>query len=443
MEQSGRALNADVAGKIKTNVAEAAEDVKDMVSKISHIVGSRRSWFAAVSFTVIGIILWILLVWNPLEISSSFPLLTSFLTLFLFALSAFGYNWISNTVDCSPISGCTFSTGTGNSTVYSFLSKGATVIFLTLSLFALLVLFVSLIVSLGIGTKLFKRFILIMVSITSLSLLYSVSKQLQKLVNEPARPPTYTKLLARLVFYIPCMLRDAVIAVLGEVRMQKQITWAVLGMEAALISAYFLIPFLIKWIANFNRSQLLNEPMYLDKETVHGDFETLYNAVKRDGSYAFEKADRYVYTLSSWFRINPTPASYGTKYAQDSNIITFGDRPRVTYNNETRRFKVQCKLSETSTVTVYETDELPLLRWNNVTVACDGASMTVFLNGELVGSEKNISPLVEYNLVVCGQRGGIQGAVDDISFSRRALHPGEVKLAYQSKTLTLLDGVSG
>ena len=159
--------------------------------------------------------------------------------------------------------------------------------------------------------------------------------------------------------------------------------------------------------------------------------EILYNAIKQDGHYNFEKADRYIYSISAWFRINPQPPNRRLAFSEDANIINFGGRPMITYNGETQMFRVACKLNDAHTVTIYKSDSIPLQAWTNVVVNYDGANMSVFINGRLVGSRTNIAPLVRFDLVETGQTNGLEGGIATVQFRKRTLSPTEINVAYK------------
>jgi hypothetical protein len=223
----------------------------------------------------------------------------------------------------------------------------------------------------------------------------------------------------------------------SEYELQEEATMIVLKCEALLIILWFLVPIVLDFILNYDGSLILDKPIYLDKSQSHGDMWQLYKAVKQDGEYVFEKAKRYEYSLSAWFRINPQPPNMQGAFQENATIISFGGRPRITYNNQTQRLRVTCDLSDKDTVLIYETDEMPLQVWNNIVVSYDGATMSVFLNGVLVGSRINIAPYIRYDVVQTGQENGLQGGITTVQFRTRTLSPGEVSLAY--KTLGTLN----
>ena len=435
-----------VANLTKNDVEDmskkAVKEVKSASQDLVKAIGTKQMWFAGASALLIGAYIGIMYVWNPLHVSSYFPVLCTILLLFLIAIATYGYNWIGNTLECGTEGEemknkeCKFAhEATPGAMVYPYLGKAMAGIATVIALFIFVILVASLVESLSLGTSTFRRILLVFIAMGAFTAIYSGSSVLQKLVEQPIKPPTLGKLIARLIFYIPCLIMDGIEILKEEFKIKQKTTWIILGIELLLVVMYFLVPMVLDFIVSFNTSRLLGDPIYLDHQKVHGTYEALYNAVKRDGDYVFDKADRYIYTISAWFRINPTPASFGEQFMQDACILSFGDRPRITYNNATNRLKVRCKLSDQETVSVYETDSMPVLHWNNIAITYDGATMTTFLNGELVGSQINIAPLLNYDLIVSGQDKGLEGGIKDINFSRRVMTPAEIRLSYKSKSL--------
>ena len=146
-------------------------------------------------------------------------------------------------------------------------------------------------------------------------------------------------------------------------------------------------------------------------------------------------AQNYRYSISFWFRINPQPSNMRLSSSEDANILNFGHRPKVTYNNTTQVFKVACQLRPGRIKTVYKSKGVPLQRWNNMVINYDGANMTVFLNGNLVGSAVNISPYTAYELIDVGEPRGLEGGITNVQYRKRVLGEGEISMGYKGAAL--------
>lgn len=397
-------------------------------------IGKESLWFGGASSVVLALVVGILYVWNPYGVSDYFPIVSSIGVLILLTFVVLGYNWIGNTTDCGK-SECAFPQEKHQ--LFGYLKKVFGALVVVFVGFTLIVLIAAAVASLSSGMWVFKRILMTSIVLGCLTAIYAASSVLRKAVKEPVNPPTVTKLIAHVVFYVPCLLFDFVNMIKNEYEFQEEATMIVLKCEALLIILWFLVPIVLDFILNYDGSLILDKPIYLDKSQSHGDMWQLYKAVKQDGEYVFEKAKRYEYSLSAWFRINPQPPNMQGAFQENATIISFGGRPRITYNNQTQRLRVTCDLSDKDTVLIYETDEMPLQVWNNIVVSYDGATMSVFLNGVLVGSRINIAPYIRYDVVQTGQENGLQGGITTVQFRTRTLSPGEVRLAY--KTLGTLN----
>lgn len=393
-------------------------------------IGSKSLWFSGASVIVLALVVSILYIWNPYGVSDAFPIASNIGVLVILAFVILGYNWIGNTTDCGK-SNCSFP-GEKERSVFGYLRRVFIIMVILFIGFTLIVLIAATIASLSSGMWVFKRTLMAAIIFGGLTTVYAASSVLRKAVNEPIDPPSITKLVAHIVFYVPCLLYDFVNMIKEEYDFQEDATIIVLKCEALLIILWFLVPIVLDFILNYDGSLILNKPIYLNTSQSHGDMWQLYRAVKQDGEYVFDKAKRYEYSLSAWFRINPQPPNMKGAFQENARIISFGGRPRVTYNNQTQRMRVTCDLSEDNTVLIYETDEMPLQSWNNIVINYDGATMSVFLNGVLVGSRINIAPYIRYDVVETGQEHGLEGGITTVQFRNRTLSPGEVSLAYKT-----------
>jgi len=433
---SRKTLEAYREGGLEKVAAGKWQQIKDVGSGVGKTIGSvakstetaassTKMGFVAAFGSVIALVAAGRYYYNPYGVSTHMPAMSALLILFLGLLLSVGYTWLN----------ANESTRAGRRSepadaVYGFLWQTMVVFGITIFLFVLVVFIASIVASFSLGVEAFKYTLVGMMVFIVLTMLVAWVPAIRAATKSDE--PTINKLLGLLFFYIPCLFLDFVIAAKKEYGMTESDVIILLGIEMLLLALYFGVPLVLNWIVRLEGSLILREPMYLDKAAAHGDVATLYNAIKRDGQYDFTKADRYVYSISAWFRINPQPPSGREAFSQDANILTFGDRPKITYNNSTRMLRVACKLDENRVVTIYKSDQIPLQTWNNIVINSDGGSMTTFINGTLVGSKINIAPLTRYDLVVTGQDKGLEGGITTIQFRRRILSPLEIDMAYKA-----------
>ena len=213
-----------------------------------------------------------------------------------------------------------------------------------------------------------------------------------------------------------------------EFKLTSKIVWVVLAIELGFISLRFLLPYLAKFILSHDGEELLTEPIYLENETNVSTFEQLYGEVSDDTKY------KYRYSLSTWFTINPQPPNTRTAYQKYTNILNYGNKPRVQFNSAKNTLRVQAEAGEgnesiVDIVTIK--DGVPLQKWNHIVINYDGGYMDVFLNGNLVGSKPNIAPYMQFDNVVVGENNGIEGGVRNVVYYDRILTRGEISLEYK------------
>jgi hypothetical protein len=213
-----------------------------------------------------------------------------------------------------------------------------------------------------------------------------------------------------------------------EFKLTSKIVWVVLAIELGFISLRFLIPYLAKFILSHDGEELLTESIYLENETNVSTFEQLYGEVSDDTKY------NYNYALSTWFTINPQPPNTRAAYQKYTNILNYGNKPRVQFNSAKNTLRVQAEAGEgnkSNVDIVTIEDGVPLQKWNHIVINYDGGYMDVFLNGNLVGSKPNIAPYMQFDNVVVGENNGIEGGVRNVVYYDRTLTRGEVSLEYK------------
>jgi len=210
-----------------------------------------------------------------------------------------------------------------------------------------------------------------------------------------------------------------------EFRITSKVVWVVLAMEVFLISLRFILPYLAKFIMSHDGVELLKEPIYLENETKVSTFKQLFGDISDNAKF------KYRYALSTWFTINPQPPNTRTAYGKYTNILNYGNKPRVQFNSAKNTLRVQAETGDGDIVDVISiTDAVPLQKWNHIVINYDGGYMDVFLNGILVASKPNIAPYMQYDDVVVGETNGLEGGVRNVVYYDRILARGEVSLEY-------------
>ena len=219
-----------------------------------------------------------------------------------------------------------------------------------------------------------------------------------------------------------------------ELKLTSSTTTVVLAVEVTLIAVYFLSPYLMRAIVTHDGKNLLKEPIYLENRNVLSTHEQLYG--KQDETF------KYRYALSAWFTINPQPPSTRESYSKYTDILNYGNKPRVQFNSSKNALRVQVRLDNDDIEDIYVAENaVPFQRWNHIVVNYDGGNMDVFLNGILVGSKPNIAPYMEYDNVISGHDKGLEGGVCNVTYYDRILTNSEISLEYnllQGSSIPLL-----
>ncbi len=210
-----------------------------------------------------------------------------------------------------------------------------------------------------------------------------------------------------------------------EFKLTSKIVWVVLALEIIFISLRFILPYLAMFVMSHDGEELLTDPIYLENETVVSTFEQLFGEISDDTKH------KYIYSLSAWFTINPQPPNTRASYNKFTNILSYGDKPRVQFNSAKNTLRVQAKTGKTIVDVYSATQVIPYQKWNHIVINYDGGYMDVFLNGVLVASKPNIAPFMQYDNVVVGENKGLEGGVRSVVYYDRILSAGEVSNEYK------------
>lgn len=332
------------------------------------------------TFTI-SIVLLYLLIYNCgfLDIDSKFPILT----IFIFLMLIF-YN----------ISFLYSKRLFNKSLIFIIL-----MIFLTLSLYY----FGLAVINYPIIHTVYKTSINFFTIIFALSIVYLAFKPIIDIAKKNTGRSNLLSLAMNLLFYIPCLIID----ITEWVKYQNSITtksiWILLGIETALISSSYLIPYLYNKLVNINNKShiLLDKPIYLDNETTINTYEKLY---KND-----EK--KYNYTLEFDFRLNPQPMSTSSAYNKFTKILDYGNNPVIDFNAKQHelRFKFMNKI-----LFVYK--DLKYQKWINVKLKYNDGYCDIFIDNTLVSSTPNIIGYKKMDNIIVGSNNGLHGGIKNIIY---------------------------
>lgn len=267
---------------------------------------------------------------------------------------------------------------------------------------------------------------------------------------------SWIELVYDMILFIPCLLFDGLFEVYKQWRITPSYVYFILLVEALLVGAYFGIPYLIRWVQSKDGVHLLEKPVYIDKRQT---FQTpaLKKAIQKvlakeprsPTDKTAERAQLYKYGISSWVYIDAQGANERESTSRYATVWDFGMKPLIEYNVRTQSIRVRVETHQGMEVVYDSADRnatkgltklpvkasqvkvaqgnhvraFPLQRWNHVVVNMDGGTVTVWINGEMVGSRENVIPKKVAETFKVGEQHGIEGGVKDVRFYPHVLSP--------------------
>ena len=172
----------------------------------------------------------------------------------------------------------------------------------------------------------------------------------------------------------------------------------------------------------FKTRILLNKAVYLEKKLVVGNYEDIGSAV---GAF------NYNYSISAWFFIHEQGPNLRESSLKFTNILDYANKPKIQFNGQENKLRIVMSNGLDREHVVYETDEFPLQRWNNVVTNYSGGTLDIFINGKLVSSTGNIVPIMSYDEITVGADAGISGGVCNVVYFPKPLTLDHIKKLYK------------
>ena len=253
-----------------------------------------------------------------------------------------------------------------------------------------------------------------------------------------ANKNAFFSLIMNILFYIPCLFNDFMQSVTSEYNATTKNSILALIIAILIIASYFVLPSYYNKISLRGGKQLVNKPVSTNS------LYSLGNYIQLNGS---DKID-YQYAISFWTFIDSAPPNTNESYNKYTSLLNFGYKPNVMYNAEKNTLIVIAQqknrnllennelseLEDNDKKIIYKNDKYLLQKWNNIIINYSGGIMDVFLNGDLVSSEKNIIPYTTYDNLTIGNENGIEGGICNVIYFNRALDSMTIKGLYnQSK----------
>tara|TARA_B110001450_G_scaffold256443_2_gene286967 strand:- start:3301 stop:4599 length:1299 start_codon:yes stop_codon:yes gene_type:complete len=322
--------------------------------------------------------------------------------------------------------------------IFKFLKK-VVFIFCSIVIGIIVILILLKIIHLIPSIRLFNFLIGICFFLTTLTLLYYiVGPYIIKNLTDK------NSFIYKVLFFIPAFL---LFLLKNSGLDENDMGWTLLIIEIVLIVFYFILPIIWRWIFINDGIQLIKKPIYLNKKITLGD---LYDKYYKDGNIneklnyslihsnfdKIKKNYQHIYSISFWYYINPQPPNTGASYVKSdgANILSYGNKPVLKYYGKKNKLKLFTRSDNKNIkelVNVFTDDNILYQKWNNIVIIYDGGNCDVFLNSKLVGSEKNISPYMSYDLFEIGENNGIHGGICNLMYYNRKLAMNEILSNYK------------
>ena len=298
------------------------------------------------------------------------------------------------------------------------------------------------------GKNLFSNIILIFLQaflvITVLSIIYLLSENkfvkdnAEKLDMKNMNNPNY-RFIKNLIFFIPCLLIDVIENIGNFFGSTPKIGYILLLLTIILVIAILKLPNILNKLFKSN-NLLLKGPIYLNNKKEIGVFQEFtrnnipkinnFNKNLRVNQYELDielqrhnenNPFSYNYELESEIYINPQPPNTSFAYNEFTNLLNYGNKPKIEYLGKENKIKISCQTDKNKSQVIYESkitnnSAFRLQRWNHVKIKYDGANMDVFINSHLVGTQRNIIPHMNHDKVIIGENNGIHGGIKNVYF---------------------------
>ena len=266
--------------------------------------------------------------------------------------------------------------------------------------------------------------ILLLIIVVAIYGIYSIFIKNRKKMKFSESTPGGLRLLKNVSMYsLFCLYSDIKQFILEEYKRAPKEVWNILIIELILIAIYFILPYLRKiilFIVCRDAKYLLNDPVYLDRQTEAGTSKDLYGSNVEDEDFI------YNYSISFWFYVNPI-ANEDDYY----NILTYNGKPLVEYNQHKNKLRIKTKEGRDKETIIYLDNNVETQKWNHMVINYQSNTMDIFINNELVTTNyKSNMPYMSYDNIIVGQDNGIEGGLCNVLYFKRSIPKRDISLIY-------------
>ena len=201
-------------------------------------------------------------------------------------------------------------------------------------------------------------------------------------------------------------------------------------LEIIVIVLYFTYHKLYNRIRNINQPKpmhLLKGKKMLNANRIIADEQMLRYIFQNNQKYDFH------YGLILWFYIDGE-----SDISNFINIFDFSQNPTIEYHpmNNTLRVTTKNKSNtdENDYKILYQTNDLLYQKWNHVVVNYSKGQMDLFLNDDLVATQKNVMPYIENTVMTIGSNNSsAKGKIKDVKLYKKPLSASQIYNIYENE----------
>jgi len=244
--------------------------------------------------------------------------------------------------------------------------------------------------------------------------------------------------IAYLIFYIPCMISDFMGLIMKELSMTGYDVYALYAIEIVLVFLLFYMKPMMKSIISTGGKEILNQPVFLEKELSLSSYEELKS---------FD-ANLQSHSISMWVYIN-SGANTNSIYRTGARVMTYGDM-EIKYKNKGNEIDIKKEVEDykkgSDLTQLYKQPEsnsylefyfmnkphddtqssTPVItnipihtqRWNNITINRTGTNTDIFINGILVKTLQPSPHKYESSDRMVIGKAGFRGAICNITYHK-------------------------
>lgn len=435
--KSEKSENTDIFKNITDKTNDFIDYLKNLgLFKSLNINIKDYQAFGIISFFLYITTILFIYIYNPLHIKDKYPIYTfiTFIIGLLFIIITFFYKRTQNNFPQNINKDNYLILKDYSTYIYQFIYILLAIFFIIFSIYSLSYIFGKTDFTLIGIQSLISKFITFSIIIGLLAIVYkSLSIETsQSQTTSTSTTTLFLNLIKSVIFYIPCLFIDIIDALKHEYKITTKTEWIIFFIEIILISLYFIFPYLLSLF--HDNTQLLNECVYLNNKKTIGTFQNLHE-INQNLNNTKEEIEnskfKYEYSLSGWFYINPQPPNTNPSYNKYTNILNYGNKPRIEYKGSTNSLRIKCEIDNDYEKILYETTNIPLQKWNNIVINYDHGIMDIFINGNLVNSTNELVPYMKYENIVTGSENGIHGGICNIQYDTKLMSKNSIETKYK------------